>query len=187
MKLNKRILITLSLSAFAIMLIFSSCKKSSYNKLTEEDLVWMVYKNNENLNFRNSQGQIVKFSIILRTKAYDKEGDSYNEISQANIKQLNDTSVVYPEDSKGFLTLYKSGAGLSVSLVWPHFPLDEVELTTITPSTVSINGTVYSDILLIDATVLANPRFYVSTIWYSKAFGVVQFEDIFGNTWYRIS
>lgn len=179
---NTAQLIVLSLLLTAT--VFSGCKKTTYNKLTDEEMLWLVYKNNEVLRFK-SGSRILTYYVTLRTKAYDIEGDTYNEFTNAHFLQINDTTAIFPEDSNGDLLIYKSDAGLKVTFTWPHFPLINSPLTSMIPALVNIGGVNYPDVFVLNGTPLADTRFYFTKVWVSKSRGVLQLEDLSGNTWIR--
>ena len=187
MKNMKISTLPLLLVIFSVMLINSSCKKTTYNKLSEEEMSWIPYAHDEQMIFQSTLGPLRMYiEIGTKTGGYRRAGDTYNEFSLTTVIHTNDTTTVHPSDTKGALQLFKTGEGFTVTLDWPHFPI-ETELTQLPVITANVKGTIYTDIRLIDATAFANARFYVTTIWYSKKYGVVQYEDIFGRRFYRLS
>lgn len=170
---------------FTGILLTASCKKITYHQLTEADMSWLVYKNNQ-IDRYTSGTKSVSYLVTLRTKSYYDNGDVSNEFTTASFKQLNDTAAYYYKDSEGVLYIYKPDAnGLTVTLSWPHFPLRGVPLTSLIPTLVTVGGINYPDVYIVDASNLTDARFYNSKIWYSKSTGVLQYEDNTGNLWVR--
>jgi hypothetical protein len=169
----------------AVTLLSASCKKSTYYQLTDEEMTWLCYKNNELLVFENDSGDVVNHFVTIRLKAYRKEDKIYNEFTTAYFQQLNDTTTIYGEDSNGFLHLNKDKNGFLVTFVWAHFPLKDIPLSTLAPGAATIAGINYPDVFVIDATGYTDLRFYNKKLWVSQSRGVLQYEDIYGNIWRR--
>lgn len=148
-------------------------------------MAWLVYKNNEILNFQNQNGDGVSYYVTIRTKSYNLEGNVYNEYTNAQFLQLDDTTAVFSTDSRGLHQMSKSASGFLVTLTWPHFPLKDVPLTTMIPGSATLGGINYEDIFYIDATGSTDIRFYNQKLWVSRSMGVVQIEDDAGNLWVR--
>ena len=169
----------------AVALSVTGCQKAEYHQLSDSDMEWLVYDNNEVDVFKNG-AKTVNYYVTLRTKAYNESGNQYNEFTAANFLMLNDTSAYTPEDSKGVLFIYKQDdESLLVTFSWPHFPIKEYPISSMPYTIETINGIIYTDIFLIDATGLADARFYISKIWYSQSEGVMQYEDIDGDLWVK--
>jgi hypothetical protein len=167
---------------FLVLLLASSCKKSTYYKLSDEDMSWLVYQNNELLQYDNGAGLQQSIRVTLRVKYYDKDGETYSESTAAMFAMQNDTTN-YAADSKGGLNISTGENGLYVGLSWPHFAFPNYPIHNATQQPMTLGGYDYFDIIIVDATPIANSRWYVKTIWYSKSEGVVQYEDIYGNIW----
>lgn len=163
----------------------SACKKSTYYQLTDEEMAWLVYKNNEILNFQNQNGDGVSYYVTIRTKSYNLEGNVYNEYTNAQFLQLDDTTAIFSTDSRGVHQMSKSESGFLVTLTWPHFPLQNVPLTATSTTAATIGGINYDDIFYLDATGATDIRFYNQKLWVSRSMGVVQIEDDAGNLWVR--
>ncbi len=176
--------IALILSVVAVSLL-GSCKKSSYNQLSDEEMKWLVFKNYEHLNFTDGGSNQLNYVVTLRLKSYQKDGNNYNEFTSANFLQLNDTTAYFEEDSHGQLYIFKGSAGLQVTFTWPHFPIKNVALTSLIPSLATIGGINYSDVFILNGTGFTDLRNDVQKIWYSKSKGVLQLQDTAGNTWIR--
>ena len=184
LKANKLLLGSITM---VLMLGITSCKKETYNKLTAEEMKWMAYDTNEQMVFQSTLGNVRQhMGVKLKTKGYRRSGETYNEFSQVQFQHYEDTSVVNPGDKLGELLLVKVNDTFAVYFSWPHFPI-ESELTSLPVTTAIVKGQTFTDIRLIDATAFANQRFYITTVWYSKKYGVVQYEDIFGRKFYRLS
>ena len=180
-------ILTLFAISIGVMMVFSKCKKSTYNKLTEEEVLWMVYDAEEIMTFQSTLGPATQqMRIRAKNGGYRRDGETYNEFALAQIVLVGDTAFTHPNDMEGDLLLKKIGESFTVYLTWPHFPL-ETELTTLPLITANIKGTIYNDIIYIDGSAFSSPRFYVKILWYSKAYGVVQYEDVFGRKFYRKS
>ena len=173
------------IGALLLIVSLSACKKSTYHQLSDEEMTWLVYDNNEVLKFKNQNGDFLLYYITIRTKSYEKNGDVYSEFTTANFLQLNDTTALFEEDSKGKLYIYKGGEGFLVTFTWPHFALKEVPLTSLQPIMETIGGIIYSDVYVLDATGLTDLRNTNRVIWVSKSYGVLQIEDASGNVWVR--
>jgi hypothetical protein len=171
-----------------IVLGFSACKKPTYNKLSEEEMLWLPDdEQDEILLYKSNFSSLTQaMKINYKTRGYRREGeDIYNEFAQIDFIHEGDTSLVHPEDKMGELLLVKNAETFAVFLQWPHFPI-QAELTSLPVTSEVIKGRLYNDIRLIDASALANTRFYNSTIWYSKEHGVVQWEDVYGRKFQRL-
>lgn len=176
------------LISFFIVVGITACKKTTYNKLTEEEMLWMpAFEQADIILFKSNFSSLTQaIKINYKTRGYRREGEEiYNEFALAEFIHEGDTSIVHPEDKEGELLLVKNAEAFSVFFKWPHFPI-EVELTSLPVISEVIKGRLYNDIRLIDASALANTRFYNSTIWYSKEFGVIQWEDIYGRKFQRL-
>ena len=179
MKISKAlVLLTVLVSLFT-----AGCKKINYHDLTYDDMLWLVYKNNQVDRFENGNGSSVSFSVVIRSKSYYDSGKDKNEWTAAAFEQLFDTTAIFAEDSYGELFITKQNTGLLVTLTWPHFPIKAVPLTSMIPTFGNVNGINYTDLYIINATGLTDARKYINKIWYSKSRGVIQFTDVFGNTW----
>ena len=166
------------------IIVITGCKKPSYHQLSDEDMTWLVYQNNEINTFTDGSGQSVRILVTLRTKAYNESSDKYNEFTAANFEQMNDTSAIDEGDSWGKLFIYKQDDdGLLVTLSWPHFPLREVPINHLPMTMATVDGIVYDDVIVVDATGLTDARFYIAKIWYSKSMGVIQYEHANGDIW----
>ncbi len=182
-KMMKPVIVCLLLS---IIFATGACKKINYHQLSDEDMAWLVYKNNQIDHFTNGSNQTVSIKVAIRTKSYYDNGDQSNEYTTASFQQLNDTNAVYTSDSQGLLYIYKpDDQGLLVTFSWPHFPIKGLVLTGLPQNTVTVGGINYNDVFILDGSALTDIRFYVSTIWYSKSQGVIQFEDTSGDVWIR--
>ena len=175
----------LFLLLIAAVIMASGCKKVTYYQLSDADMSWLVYQNNEVDTFMNGT-TMVKYLVTIRTKSYYDNSDASYEFTTAQFKQLNDTAAYYYKDSEGKLYIYKpDDSGLLVTLTWPHFPPQSVPLTNMVPSAANIGGVNYSDVYVINATGFTDARYYISKVWYSKAFGCVQYEDRDGEVWIK--
>lgn len=184
--MNIKSIKTLTLVAtVALITLLGACKKSTYNQLTEDDMSWLAYKNNEILKFVNDSGDVMNYYITLRTKAYRRDGDTYNEFTTADVLQLYDTTAYFAEDSYGGMFISRSETGLTASFSWPHFALKGLPLTSLTPSVETIGGIIYQDVYTVDGSAFTDVRNYNSVIWVSKTKGVLQVEDVTGNIWVR--
>ena len=170
---------------FALIALFSGCKKSTYHQLTDEDMKWLAYKNYDVMKFANGTGDFVNYYVTLRVKSYQKDGDTYSEFTAADFVQLNDTSALVTEDTKGGIYIFKGDGGLIVSFTWPHFALKGLPLSSLPPTIVNVGGINYNDVFKIDSSGLTDLRNYIRIIWVSKSKGVLQMEDTSGNLWVR--
>jgi len=172
---------------FSLTILFSvsSCKKSTYYQLTDEEMEWLVYQNNQLLKFENQTGDLLRYYVTIRVKSYRKDGDIYSEFTSASFQQMNDTTVLFADDSYGQHLLTKGSEGFMVTLTWPHFPIKKVPLTSFVPSFVTIGGINYDDIFVLDASNFTDIRFYNKKLWVSRSKGVVQIEYPIGNIWVR--
>ena len=167
-------------------MLAGSCAKIHYHQLTEADMAWLVYKNNEVDEFISGSNQIATYNVALRTKTYTGDNDNYNEFTTATFQLMNDTTAFTPTDSKGELFIYKQDDdGLLVTLTWPHYPYKEVPLTSMPYNVVTIGGVNYFDVFILDATGATDARYYIEKIWYSQSEGVIQYEDASGEVWIR--
>lgn len=180
----KKTFTTLFLVAGVMLFMqLTGCQKPVYNQLSDQEMTWLVYKNNEINTFRNGASQI-SYLVAIRTKAYQKDGDTYNEFTSAVFEQLQDTSA-FELNKKGQLYIYKGGEGLLVTFSWPHFPVKGIPLNSQIPNAMNIGGVNYLDVYVLDATGLTDLDNYIEKIWYSKSYGVVQMQDASGDIWLR--
>ncbi len=63
--MNKPVLVIL---LFAGALLTGACKKVDYHQLTDEDMKWLVYENNQVDRFSNGNGDITSFGVSLHPK-----------------------------------------------------------------------------------------------------------------------
>jgi hypothetical protein len=180
---NKRLLI--ALVAVLTTVFISGCEKSTYYKLTDEEMTWLCYKNREKLNFAAPNGDLISYDVVIRVKAYKIEGKVYNEFTGASIIQVDDSTAVFPSDSNGELFIYKSESGLLVTYTWPHFALKKAPINGLIPTLANIGGLNFTDVFILDGSILADSRNYISKLWISKSNGVLQMEDINGTLWVR--
>ncbi len=173
-----------AVAATTIFLI-GSCEKIDYHQITDEEMQWLHYDNNEVLKFQNSSGDLVKYRTVLRLKAYIDRGVDTDEWTGAFITQVNDTDAISSTDSDGQLYIIKQKDGLHVYYSWPHFVFKEVPITNKPPSAVNIGGVNYTDIYVMDSKGYTSNRFYVNKVWVSRTKGVVQYEDMAGEMWLR--
>lgn len=172
------------LAAVSVLMIFavSSCKKTTYYKLSNDDMSWLVYDDNELIKYKNQLGQSQEFRVKIRLKYYDVDGETYSERTSATFVLQNDTSN-YAQGSDGQLYIGTGESGLFVFFSWPHFPIEKFPVHTAPQQILTLGGVNYLDVVVIDGSLLADIRNYVKTVWYSKTEGVVQYEDIYGNIW----
>jgi hypothetical protein len=182
-KMIKPVLVIL---LFSVVLVIGACKKVDYHQLSDEDMSWLVYKNNQVDVFSNGSSQSVSYKVSIRTKSYYDNGDVANEFTTASFRQVNDTTAIVSTDSEGLLYIYKQDDdGLLVTFSWPHFPIKGIPLTSLPPNVVTVGGILYNDVFILDGSGLTDIRFYISKIWYSKSEGVIQYEDTSGDVWIR--
>jgi len=166
--------------------LFTSCsEKPTYYKLSEADMSWLHYDNNQMLTFTAPNGDFIQYDVVIRVKSYTVEGNVHSEFTGANITQVDDTTIVFAGDDKGLLYISKVEEGLLVSLTWPHFPLKETPINILSQSLANIGGLNYGDVMVLDGSLLADNRNYISKLWVSKSLGVLQMEDLAGNLWIR--
>lgn len=168
-------------------LFSASCKKVKYHQLSDADMTWLVYKNNQIDVFTNTTTlATARYLVTLRTKSYEDKGDVANEFTTASFLYLNDTTAIYFKDSEGMLYIFKTDTdGLLVTFSWPHFPLQGIPLTSMLPTTGTIDGVNYLDLYVMDRNVFTNARYYIRKVWYSKSVGVIQYEDTNGDVWVK--
>ncbi len=169
----------------AVVTLQSCGEKITYYKLSDADMDWLHYDNNQQLYFQSPNGDVIQYDIIIRVKSYNTEGNVYSEFTAADITQVDDTSIVFAGDDKGKLHITKVEESLLVSQTWPHFALKDFPINNITPSLININGLNFGDVMVVDGSLLADNRNYISKIWISKSLGVLQLEDINGVLWVR--
>ncbi|MFN5324581.1 MAG: hypothetical protein ACK5C5_06670 [Bacteroidota bacterium] len=170
-----------------IPLLISGCgEKSTYYKLSEADMEWLHYDNEQILYFKSTSTEVTRFDVIIRVKSYNLEGNTYSEFTGADITQYQDTTIVFAGDNKGKLLISKVEESLSVSKSWPHFPIKDAQLNNLPQSQVNINGLNFGDIIILDGSALTDTRNYISKLWISKSLGVVQYEDTNGTIWTRV-
>lgn len=166
-----------------VLTLLGACKKSSYYQLTDDQMKWLVFDNNEVIKFTDGGINKINYVVKLRTKAYRRDGESYSEYTSALFEQVNDTAAYFQEDSKGELFIFTGANGFIVSFSWPHFPLKGVPLTSLPTTSATIGGIIYNDVYIMDATGLTDLRNYNKKIWYSRTKGILQIEDTAGVQW----
>lgn len=169
----------------AVVTLQSCGEKITYYKLSEADMDWLHYDNNQQLYFQSPNGDVIQYDVVIRVKSYNTEGNVYSEFTAADITQVDDTSIVFAGDEKGKLYITKVEESLLVTQTWPHFALKDFPINNITPSLININGLNFGDVMVVDGSLLADNRNYISKIWISKSLGVLQLEDINGVLWVR--
>ena len=187
MKRNIKKLNYLNLCLVVVLaMLAGACGKISYHQLSDSDMEWLVYDNNEVDVFTNGSNQSVSYHVALRLKSYQGGSDHYNEFTTAAFQLLNDSTAYQETDSKGELYIFKQDDdALLVTLSWPHYPILETPLTSLEYNVVTIAGITYEDVFILDATGATDSRFYIEKIWYSQKAGVIQYEDIAGDLWIR--
>jgi hypothetical protein len=56
--------------------LLTGCSENpTYYKLTEADMSWLHYENNQSLIFTNPNGDFIQYDVVLRVKAYTVEGN----------------------------------------------------------------------------------------------------------------
>ncbi|MEO8151089.1 MAG: hypothetical protein ABI723_25875 [Bacteroidia bacterium] len=183
MKLNKHILILLSV--MSVITLFVSCNKANYYKITEEEEnSWGIYQLNQSFRFISTQGDLLTYSVGGRFKAYQRNGNTYNEYLYTTLYLQSDSDYSYPDGYRGVF-IDKNADGLSVKVGLPHF-YDNVRINDKAPTMQIINGHPYTDVYVVGA----NPFYldsinYIDTIYYSKAYGFLQYVDMYGETYTR--
>lgn len=168
------------------MITLQSCgEKITYYKLSDADMEWLHYDNQQKLYFQSPNGDVIQYDIVIRVKSYNTEGNVYSEFTAADITQVDDTTIVFAGDNKGKLLISKVEESLLVSQTWPHFPIKDFPINNITPSLINIAGLNFADVMVLDGSLLADNRNYISKLWISKSLGVLQMEDINGTLWVR--
>jgi hypothetical protein len=177
-----KLIFILTIAALAVQL--SGCKKPTYYQLTDQEMTWLVYKNNQVSTFFNGTQQI-SYLVSIRTKAYIKEGDTHSEFTSAIFEQLAGYFGYSTQIKKGQLYLFKGADGFRVTFSWPHFPLKAMPLTSQIPTAININGINFLDVYVLDGTGLTDAENYIEKVWYSRSQGVIQLQDITGDFWIR--
>lgn len=180
--INKRTLV-FCLSFLAI--ITSCAEKSTYYKLTDEDMSWLHYDNNQVLYFQSTNGDIIQYDVVFRAKSYNVDGNTYSEFTGADISQVDDTTIVFAGDNKGLLLIEKVEESTLVSFSWPHFAIKKAALNSLPISNSSVGGYYFGDVIVLDGSLLTDNRNYIAKIWVSKSKGVLQMQDKTGVLWIR--
>lgn len=183
MKLKSILLTTATFIALASAVALTSCNKSQYHKLTEEEEnSWGIYTSNKSFNFLSTQGDLREYETGGRFKAYNKSGNTYDEYLYTTVGLIGDTS---SPDSKGQRGLFidKTGSGLSVKVGLPHF-YDNVNIFGKPRTTLNVNGKSYPDVYVIASDPLKLDSLnYIDTIFYSQSYGFLQYVDMYGETY----
>ena len=103
----------------------------------------------------------------------------------AAITQVDDTTAMFAGDEKGELYIAKQQDQTVVTQTWPHFAIQKAPLSGLPATLANIGGLNYTDVFELDATLLADPRNYITKLWISKSKGVLQMEDLNGTLWVR--
>lgn len=164
-------------AVFAMSIFFFGCKKSTYNKLTEEELTWMVYSENQKISFTSASGNLRKYVVVGIYRGYDKNGSVYDEHVSAGIGLENDTL----ESGTGSLSLSKKGSELKVAIGWLHFSATAY-ITSLSPTLDTIRGVPYNDIYVVDVPI-TEPGFNVERVKYSRTKGFIQYIENSGEIW----
>lgn len=165
----------------AFIALLASCKKETYNQLTDEDMKWMIYENNDMMRFQNNNGVIDTFIVYNKVKGYVVTGKKYDEYTSCSLYKTTDT---LPGNTKGGLKVMRTSDGLFVSIRFPHHA-QETFINHITPVAVdTINGIPYYNIYISQADTLnASWTEPVVQVWYGKDDGFIRFTDLYGNSW----
>lgn len=183
MKLNKLTIQLIVLIAVISSSVLTSCNKSQYHKLSEdEENTWGIYKENKTFNFISTQGDLIEYKTGGRYKAYNKSGNVYDEYLYTKVYQIDDTTSATLIGDRG-LYIDKTSSGLSVRVGLPHF-YDNVNVYGKPTITLHVNGKSYPDVY----TVVASPAKldsinYIDTIYYSQSAGFLQYIDMYGETY----
>ncbi|MBK8874591.1 MAG: hypothetical protein IPN13_11955 [Bacteroidetes bacterium] len=97
-----KLIFILTITAMSVQL--TGCKKPTYYQLTDEEMTWLVYKNNQVSTFFNGTQQI-SYLVSIRTKAYIKEGDTHSEFTSAIFEQMQDTSAFETNKKDNYIFL----------------------------------------------------------------------------------
>ncbi|MBK9047555.1 MAG: hypothetical protein IPL74_12895 [Bacteroidetes bacterium] len=112
-----KLIFILTITAMAVQL--TGCKKPTYYQLTDEEMTWLVYKNNQVTTFFNGTQQI-SYLVSIRTKAYIKEGDTHSEFTSAILSKCR--ILQHLKQIKRTTISFKGAEGFRVTFSWPHFP-----------------------------------------------------------------
>lgn len=170
----------------SFLAILTGCaEKSTYYKLTDADMSWLHYDNNQTVYFQSPNGDVIQYDVVFRAKAYTIEGNTYSEFTGADISQVDDTTIVFAGDNKGLLLIEKVEESTLVTMSWPHFAIKKAPLNTLPLTLANIGGLNFGDVIELDGSLLTDNRNYIAKIWVSKSQGVLQMEDSSGVLWIR--
>jgi len=179
--MNRQIIISISLKAlFVIVLIpviFSGCKKPNYVLLSEEDLAWVVYRNNDSMRFVVSSGTaFTSFKAQDNKRYYQHEGNNYYEGTVITIKPK-----ISGSDAEGAILVQTGQGSTTATLSWPFY-YGSVVISSLPLVTDTFSGKIYSD-LIIAHSAQPSATNYIKTLYYSKTAGLVRFDDIYNQYW----
>src|SRR4051812_47050048 len=78
------------LAAASIMLL-QSCKKTIYKQLTDDEVSYLVYKQDELIIFARSSSAVDTYRVSARNRSYTIDKPYYNEVAAVNFYKVNDT------------------------------------------------------------------------------------------------
>jgi len=182
MKFNK---IFLVIAFFGAMCVNSSCKKTVYNQITEDEIKWIIYLEGEKIIFADSANADT-FHVIRRERGYEKDKPYYNEHASAVFYNYSDT---VPGNKYGNLRVQKDdNNNFKASYIFPHFPFEVVLTDMIPVPQMIINGLPYTNVYVAEADSLYySTANYLRKIYYSKEAGFLQLDDIYGGVRYKIN
>ena len=152
-----------------IVFALSGCSSETTYILTEDELTWMAYENNQVVKFQSSTGLTRTYNVFGRWR-----GDG-----NAAVTILLDGDTL--ANNQGTLDLVKDGSGFNVTVGWPHYPV-KLTPTAMLPVTDTISGIILNDIYF-SSTLSSDSIKNVRKVYYSKSLGVVQFVESNGVTW----
>ncbi|HKR06539.1 MAG TPA: hypothetical protein VJY62_18030 [Bacteroidia bacterium] len=160
-----------------LLFVFGACKKAKYYQLAPEDLAWIIYKEGDQLKFRNPAGNLMTYDAYRKTRSYTVSGSNYYEESGISIKLVNDTVL----GSAGLLYIVKKEEGNIISIAWPHF-YGKLFLSSAVAFTDTIGGHIYTDLYSATSADITGTN-NIKSFYYSKLAGMVQFTTRDTVTW----
>jgi hypothetical protein len=157
------------ITSIMVLIGFGGCKTDTTYILTEDELKWMIYDNDQVIKFQSDSGKSRTYNVYGRWR-----GDGNASVT---IGLVGDTTHLAPSG----LYLLKNEGGFTVTVSWPHYPAKFTPTSMIAlPDTVS--GTPYTDVY-VSSSISTDSLHTIKEVYYSKSTGVIKFIESSGEVW----
>ena len=187
-----------TLPALFILLLLDSCK----TELTQNEIEWIPYQKGEMLVFESSNFERDSFYIsdITSSKLYKREIRTvecqYFQKAKDNSEKLDTikTFLMALTANKESNTVMSLNVGRKFALFAPFMAKRLTQLDSMQRTSIEINNRTYSDIIILEPDnahpeylKYANDSLFVSKLYWSKSYGLMQFELSNTNTIWKLS